>query len=105
LRGPPKTSTFSRRTSFSEITVYASQADPDIYQQLRSIDLPVHIVRARAHPEGRFVPDFYYSPTWTDLVSEFRNATEVPLTESTFLPMEQPELVAAMISPYAAKAL
>ena len=85
---------------------YVGQADPDIYEQLRSIDLPVHIVRARAHPEGRFIPDFSYSPTWPNLVNEFRNATELHLTESThFFPMEQPELVAALVSAYAEKAL
>jgi len=38
-------------------------------------------------------------------VNEFRNATELPLTESThFFSMEQPELV-AMVPAYAEKAL
>jgi pimeloyl-ACP methyl ester carboxylesterase len=89
-----------------ETAVYVGQADPDIYGLLRSIDLPVHIVRARTHPEGHFVPDFSYSPTWPHLANEFRNASEVHLTEAThFFPMEQPDLVAARIAAYAAGAL
>jgi pimeloyl-ACP methyl ester carboxylesterase len=83
--------------------VYIGQANPDIYERLRSIDLPVHIVRARTHPEGRFVPDFSYSPTWPQVVNEFRNATEVHLAEANhFFPMEQPDLVAKLIAASAA---
>jgi pimeloyl-ACP methyl ester carboxylesterase len=86
-----------------EGAVYIGQAEPDIYERLRSIEVPVHIVRARIHPEGLFVPDFSYSPTWPQLVSEFRNATEVHLTEAThFFPMEHPDLVAAHITACAA---
>ena len=86
-----------------EGAVYIGQADPDIYERVRSIDLPVHIVRARTHPEGRFVPDFSYSPTWPQVVNEFRNATEVHLPEAThFFPMEQPDLVAELIAASAA---
>jgi pimeloyl-ACP methyl ester carboxylesterase len=86
-----------------EGAVYIGQTDPDIYERLRSIHLPVHIVRARTHPEGRFVPDFSHSPTWPHLVNEFRNATEVHLAEAThFFPMEQPDFVAAQIAACAA---
>jgi pimeloyl-ACP methyl ester carboxylesterase len=85
-----------------EGAVYIGQAESDIYERVRSIELPVHIVRARMHPEGTFVPDFSHSPTWPQLVNEFRHATEDHLTEAThFFPMEQPDLVAARIPAYA----
>ncbi len=78
---------------------YGGQADPDIYERVRSIELPVAIVRARTHPEGRFVPDFSYSPAWPELVAQFRHATDEHLPEANhFFPMEQPDLVAARIA-------
>jgi pimeloyl-ACP methyl ester carboxylesterase len=88
-----------------EGAIYIGQANPDIYKLVCSIDLPVQIVRARTHPEGRFVPDFSYSPTWPQLVNEFPRASEVHLAEAThFFPMEQPDRVAARIAVFAATA-
>lgn len=88
-----------------EGAIYIGQADRGIYELVRSIDLPVQIVRACTHPEGRFVPDFSYSPTWPQLVNEFPRASEVHLAEAThFFPMEQPDRGAARIAAFAAAA-
>ena len=89
-----------------ERAVYIGETEMDIYELLRSVDIPVHIVRARSHTEDGSPPDFFDSATWPQLVNEFRNATEVHLTESTHVfPMEQPGLAAALIAACADGAL
>ena len=82
-----------------EGAVYAGQAGRDIYDRSARSRCAVHIVRARTHPQGHFLQDFSYSPTWSRLVNEFPNATETHLAEAThFFPMEDPALVAAQIA-------
>jgi pimeloyl-ACP methyl ester carboxylesterase len=81
-----------------ESAIYLGQAEPDIYDRLRSIELPVRIVRCRERPIGASMTDFSYSPTWPELVRVFPNATEQHLRDARhFFPMENPTLGATLI--------
>ncbi|HWS45287.1 MAG TPA: alpha/beta hydrolase [Mycobacterium sp.] len=81
-----------------EHAIYLGQAEPDIYERVRSIELPVRIVRCRERPIGATMTDFSYSPTWPNLVRVFPNATEQHLRGARhFFPMEDPKLGAAVI--------
>ena len=81
-----------------ETAIYLGQAEPDIYDCVRSIELPVRIIRCRQRPIGAPMTDFSYSPTWPDLAREFPNATEQHLRAARhFFPMENPKLGAALI--------
>jgi pimeloyl-ACP methyl ester carboxylesterase len=81
-----------------ESAIYLGQAEPDIYDLVRSIQLPVRIVRCRERPLGAPMTDFSYSPTRPDLVHEFPNATEQHLRNARhFFPMENSTLGAALI--------
>jgi pimeloyl-ACP methyl ester carboxylesterase len=81
-----------------ESAIYLGQAEPDLYERVRSINLPVQIVRCRERPAGAPMTDFSYSPTWPGLVREFPNATEQHLHHARhFFPMENPQLGAELI--------
>jgi len=65
-----------------------------IYDSVRSLAIPVRILRPHNPARG---PN-RSSPTWHELVHEFKHAHEIRLEGHThFLPMEAPELVAKLI--------
>jgi len=80
-----------------ESAIYLSQRGNEvIYDLLPRLALPVTLLRARP---GTKPFDFSASPTWPGLVDELPNAREFYLPEmSHFIPMEDPDLVAQMIS-------
>ena len=83
-----------------EASVYmSSRSNHDIYDAVRSLSLPVLILRAKEPAMDRNVMDFSSSPTWPKLVSEFRNGREIHFPDKThFLPMEIPEEVTNIIA-------
>jgi lipase len=83
----------------TEASVYmTSRTNPAVYDSIRSLEIPVLILRARERSADSGVMDFSSSPTWPGLVHEFRNAREIHLPDHThFLPMEAPELVAGYV--------
>jgi len=82
-----------------EASVYmSSRSNHDIYNAVRSLSLPVLIIRAKEPPKDRNVMDFSSSPTGPKLVSEFRNGREIYFADKThFLPMEIPEEITRII--------
>jgi pimeloyl-ACP methyl ester carboxylesterase len=82
-----------------EASIYmTSRTNPGVHDSIRSLDLPVLLLRARLPPAERTVMDFSSSPTWPALVGEFSNGREIHFAErSHFLPMEIPGEVAALI--------
>lgn len=81
-----------------EASIYmTSRTNGAIYKSVRSIDMPVLIVRAK-RSDDQEMWDFTASPTWPGLVKEFRNAREIYRPDRThFIAMEIPNEVAAMI--------
>ncbi len=83
-----------------EASVYvSSRSNASIYESVRSVQVPVHIMRAQACDarQGGSV-DFAFSPTWSGLVNEFPNATEHHYQELThFIPMQAPDEVERVI--------
>lgn len=75
-----------------EASVYmSSRSNHDIYEAVRSLSIPVLILRAKEPALDRNVMDFSSSPTWPGLVNEFKNAREIHFADKThFLPMEIP---------------
>jgi pimeloyl-ACP methyl ester carboxylesterase len=81
-----------------ESALYIGQLEHDIYERVRSIELPVTVVRCRERPEGSPMSDFSYSPTWPGLVRAFPHAAEQHMRDARhFFPMEDPTLGAAVI--------
>lgn len=89
-----------------EASIYmTSRTNRGVYASIRSLDIPVLILRAKRPPPDRSVMDFSSSPTWPDLAGEFRNGREVHFADYThFLPMEIPERVAELILAESARA-
>jgi pimeloyl-ACP methyl ester carboxylesterase len=89
-----------------EASVYmTSRSNPDVYDSVRALDIPVMILRAKRPPLDRDVMDFTSSPTWPGLAGEFKHGKEIYLPENThFLPMEAPDLVARYVLDYEPKA-
>ena len=83
----------------SEASVYmTSRTNPGVHVSARSIEIPVHVVRAKEPPPDRGMMDFSSSPTWPGLAAEFPHGRETFLSDrSHFIPQESPELVAEMI--------
>jgi len=83
----------------TEASVYmTSRSNPGVYDSIRILEIPVLILRAKERSAKDDVMDFSSSPTWPELVHEFRNAREVYFPDqSHFLPMEAPELVARYV--------
>ena len=82
-----------------EASVYmSSRSNHDIYTAIRSLSIPVLILRAKARDPNSSVMDFSTSPTWPGLVGEFRNGREIHFADRThFLPMEIPGEVTRII--------
>ncbi len=83
-----------------EASIYVtSRTNKGIYASIRSLEIPVLILRAKLPPEDRTVMDFSSSPTWPALVNEFHHGRELHFPDHThFLPMELPERVAELIA-------
>ena len=83
-----------------ESSIYVTSAGTDIYDMVRSIDIPVTVLRAKMRDFSKAaVMDFAASPTWEGLAAEFKDGTDVYLPElSHFIPMQDPELVARYIA-------
>ncbi|MEN8183161.1 MAG: alpha/beta hydrolase [Myxococcota bacterium] len=82
-----------------EASIYmTSRTNSGVYESIRSLEIPVLILRAKLPPPEREVMDFSSSPTWPGLVNELRKGREIHLADHThFLPMEIPERIAALI--------
>lgn len=77
-----------------EAHVYMSaRSHGGIYAAVRSLDIPVHILRARL-PNTDMEMDFSSSPTWPGLAAEFKQGRDEHLPQlSHFIPMQAPDLV------------
>lgn len=82
-----------------EAEVYMTSAgNRDIYERVRSLQIPVLVIRARQAGPGESIVDFRVSPTWPELASQFADGRDLYLPEqSHFLPMEHPTKVAQII--------
>ncbi|MFT7222266.1 MAG: lipase [Candidatus Azotimanducaceae bacterium] len=83
-----------------EASVYmSSRSNHDIYSAVRSLSIPVLILRAKEPDPDRNIMDFSSSPTWPGLVDEFSNGREIHFSELThFLPMQIPDQITEIIS-------
>jgi len=82
-----------------EAAVYmASASNGGVYDSVRTVDVPVKVLRAMEPPPDRSPMDFRYSPTWPGLAAEFKHGRELYLPDRThFLPMEDTAFVARHI--------
>lgn len=75
-----------------------ARQNPNTYAFVRGLHMPVTVVRARAMDPSILPFDPLGSPTWPGLAREFRQGTDVLLTDKThLLPMEDPALMARLI--------
>ena len=81
-----------------EASIYMSSlSNRAVYDRLRTLDIPVTLVRARRRPPG-VAHDFAASPTWPELAREFPQARDLHWADcSHFIPMQRPEEVAGLI--------
>jgi pimeloyl-ACP methyl ester carboxylesterase len=84
----------------TEASIYAGSAGTDIYDMIRTVKVPVTVLRAKMRDfEAAAEMDFAASPTWEGLAGEFPNGTDVYRPDlSHFIPMQEPELVAEYIA-------
>lgn len=76
-----------------EASIYMGSSGRNIYDQIKTIEIPVKVLRAARRDAGRQEMDFSKSPTWEGLADCFANGTDVYLPELThFIPMQAPEL-------------
>ena len=78
-----------------EASIYSnnSASESDLYDEIPTIQIPVHIVRSGGCDEFEGA-NFLASPTATDLASHFPQGKDTQLTGiSHFIPMEAPDLV------------
>ena len=78
-----------------EASVYSSsRTNAKIYDSLEKIRFPVLIIRAKERQPGKQAMDFSTSPTWPELVKQFKNGKEIYFPDNThFLPMEIPDKI------------
>ena len=81
-----------------EAHVYmAARSNPGIMDAVRRLEIPVTIVRAKT-PTSLDSMDWASSPTWPELVHEFRQGTEHHWPDCThFIPMERPDEVIELL--------
>jgi lipase len=77
-----------------EASVYiTSRSNGAVYDKVRALDIPVHILRAQSAGPDAFM-DFSTSPTWPGLVNEFQQGRETHYPQTShFIPMEEPDEV------------
>jgi lipase len=72
--------------------------NPAIHEHVRSVALPVVVVRAMEPPTPADLADFRYSPTWPELAATFVQGRDMSRPDRThFMPMEDPVMVAAAV--------
>lgn len=82
-----------------EAGIYTSSMDMNIFDYIRSVEIPVTVVRAEARGLEAAAKDFSASPTWPGLASQFAHGHDKYLPEySHFMPMENPALAASLIA-------
>jgi lipase len=83
-----------------EASVYmASRSNGKIYDSVRSLDIPVLILRAQLPGTEQTAMDFSPSPTWPWLVKEFKHGREIHYADCThFIPMQIPDEVVRVIT-------
>lgn len=83
-----------------EAAIYMGSSAGDIHAHVRSVQVPVTVLRARERDlsQERDPMDFSASPTWPELASQFPQGRDVQLPQvSHFVPMEQPKLIAEFV--------
>ncbi|MEM9106006.1 MAG: alpha/beta hydrolase [Pseudomonadota bacterium] len=82
-----------------EASVYSGNlSNIDIFEDIKTIELPVLILRAQVNEDPQFV-SFSYSPTWPGLVDCFSRAREIYRPDlSHFMPMQAPDEIASIIN-------
>ncbi len=82
-----------------EASIYmTSRTNPDVHKAVRAVDVPVVVLRARSADSREGLMDFTTSPTWAGLAAEFRQGTDVHLSELThFMPMQDPKRIAGYV--------
>ena len=82
-----------------EAGIYASSMACDIYDEVALVAVPVTVIRAESLGFDAGLHDFSLSPTWPELAGRFPHGRDVYIPEwSHFLPQENPELAASMIT-------
>lgn len=81
-----------------EASVYRNFGAEKLHERLERIDVPVHIIRARARSPEDKAFTFKTSPTWPELANKLPYATEDHRPDlEHFFPMEMPEFIAEEI--------
>lgn len=81
----------------AEIYSRSTEKDSNIYSEIATVDIPVHVVRASTWQENP-AEDLNASPTAPDVVESFRNAVDTVLPDySHFIPMESPSLITRQV--------
>jgi len=82
-----------------EAAIYMANAGSDVHDLVRSITIPVKVLRAKQRTAERdSTMDFSTSPTWPELAQQFQRGEDIYLPELThFIPMQAPDLVARHI--------
>lgn len=92
LACPPETEASIYTTSSSQV---------DVYENVRNVQVPVMVMRAKRPPPDRQMMDFSSSPTWPGLAEAFAQGRDRHLRDHThFIPMEDPALVARYIETF-----
>ncbi|MDP6978130.1 MAG: alpha/beta hydrolase [Myxococcota bacterium] len=86
----------------TEASIYMTGGThPEVHDNVRAVDVPVMILRAKPPSPDRDMMDFSASPTWPGLAGEFSNGREKHLANHThFVPMEAPGLVAKYLEAF-----
>jgi len=81
-----------------EASIYMGSSGYNIVDRIGELEMPVKVLRAKARGKDQVEMDFSLSPTWEQLATHFKNGKDVHLPQlSHFIPMQDPELVAAHI--------
>jgi pimeloyl-ACP methyl ester carboxylesterase len=81
-----------------EASVYMGSQNSPIFDALAAVTVPVTVLRAAQRDPDETTMDFTKSPTWSELAAQFQHGRDVYLPELThFMPMQDPQLVAAYI--------
>jgi len=82
-----------------EAGIYTASLDINIFDYIRSVEVPVTVIRAEALGIEAAAKDFSASPTWPELASQFAHGHDKYLPEySHFMPMENPAFAASLIA-------
>lgn len=89
----------------TEASVYMTgRANAGIYASIRALQIPVCVVRAKLPTPDRDPFDYSFSPTYPELATEFRHGQDLHVADrSHFLPMEDPERTAGLISDFVSR--